>query len=122
MPTQPSKRRKLNKEEPPEWKEIKPLTYKDFQITANQQGMLDSDTTWFTPQNIHQYQQDPTIEEPVLPTEITAAAAIRNGQHPDLSSPEPLSQIARPQDEPMQFQTQAVLAPTIMDREQFEVM
>src|SRR5271170_2992980 len=108
MPLQTAKRRKLNKEEPAEWKEIKPLSHKDYQISATQEGMLDSEATWFTPQNIHQYQQGPLVDEPnILPAALTTT--LGNGQHPDLSSPEPSSQAGR-RDESQKFHTQAAAA------------
>jgi hypothetical protein len=100
----------LNKEEPPGWKEMKSISHKDYQISPGQQGMLDSDATWFTPHNLHQYQTGPeTDEAPVVST-----TAIIDQDHPPLSSPEPSSQAI--QRDHSQFHTQA---PPVMDESQF---
>jgi len=107
LPPQPSKRRKLNTEESAAWKELKSISYKDYQISAGDQGFLDSDTTWVHPGNIHDYDKAP--EDDDLP--LADTSLIENG-HPPLDSPEP-EPLSQRQDE-SQFHTQAprMLDPT----------
>jgi hypothetical protein len=99
-----SKRRKLAKEDHPAWAEVKNLKYQDYQITPGQQDILSKEASWFTPDNIAQYQTGPETDE-----QLKQEAPVFNGQgqdHPPLSSPEmgPSSQ------NESQFHTQA-LAP-----------
>jgi hypothetical protein len=96
-----SKRRKLAKEDHPAWAEVKNLKYQDYQITPGQQDILSKDASWFTPDNIAQYQTGPETDE-----QLKQEAPVFNGQgqdHPPLSSPEmgPSSQ------NESQFHTQA---------------
>lgn len=64
---------------------MKKLGYKDIQISAAQKKILDSDDSWFTPDDIHRYQAGGDLEEQILPVE----PVVNNGQdHPPLSSPE----------------------------------
>jgi hypothetical protein len=90
------------------------LSYKDYQISAAQQGMLDSDGTWVTPNNINKNREEPLeFEEPVLPNIVA-----NDQDHPPLSSPEtPASQPMRGDDP--QFSTQA---PPVMGESQFRKM
>lgn len=78
------------------------MKYKDYQITPNQQALLDSDATWFTPANVQEYQGGPPdVDEHIIPQKLVAT----NGRdHPPLSSPE--SSQDTPQDE-SRFLTQA---------------
>ena len=88
---------------------MKSISHKDYQISPAQQGMLDSDATWVTPQNLHEYQTGPETDE----TPAVATTAIIDQDHPPLSSPEPSRAIQR---DHSQFHTQA---PPVMDESQF---
>jgi len=88
---------------------MKSISYKDYQISPAQQGMLDSDATWVTPQNLHEYQTGPEVDEPPG----VATTTVIDQDHPPLSSPEPSQAIQR---DNSQFHTQA---PSIMDESQF---
>jgi hypothetical protein len=78
--------------------------------------MLDSDAAWFTPENIHEYQEGAAVsDEPILPPVIAS-----NGRdHPPLSSPEPDISSQPVQRMDSQFNTQA---PPMMDESQFRSM
>jgi len=108
LPPQPSKRRKLNTEESVAWKELKSLSYKDYQITAGDQGFLDAEATWVHPGNIHEYNKRPEDEEP-LPAADTSL--IENG-HPPLDSPEPEPLSQRHDDSQFHTQAPGMLDPT----------
>ena len=109
LPAQPSKRRKLNTEESVAWKELKSISYKDYQISAGDQGFLDSDTTWVHPGNIHDYDKGPEDDE--LPMADTSL--IENG-HPPLDSPEPEPLSQRQDDSQFHTQARRTLDPTQM--------
>ena len=100
----------MTKEEPPGWKEVKSISYKDYQISPAQQGMLDSDATWVTPQNLQEYQTGPERDEPPA----VSTTMVVDQDHPPLSSPEPSSQAIQRDD--LQFHIQA---PPVMDESQF---
>ena len=108
LPPQPSKRRKLNTEESVAWKEVKSISYKDYQITAGDQGYLDSETTWVHPGNIHDYNKRPEDEE-TFPAADTSL--IENG-HPPLDSPEPEPLSQRHNDSQFHTQAPGMLDPT----------
>jgi hypothetical protein len=88
------------------------LKYKDYQITPNQQALLDSDTTWFTPEKLHEYQGGPPEVDPHIMPQIIVATNGR--EHPPLSSPEAEPSQDTPQDD-SRFLTQV---PPMMDESQ----
>ena len=91
----------MNTEESAAWQEVKSISYKDYQITATDQGFLANDATWVHPGNIHDFEKG-AEDEDILPMADTSL--IENG-HPPLDSPEP-EPSSQPQDD-SQFHTQA---------------
>jgi hypothetical protein len=95
----------LNTEEPAAWKEVKTISYEDYQISANDQGFLANDATWVHPGNIHDF-DNAEDEETLL---MADTSLIENG-HPPLDSPEP--ELSSQRQDNSQFHTQA---PGMMD-------
>jgi hypothetical protein len=99
VPNPPAaKRRKIIREEPQAWKDLQNLKFKEYQITPNQQTILNSDSSWFHPGNAEDFPNGVENVETAVPVEEAV-----NGGHPPLSSPEPEEEITR---DDSQFYTQ----------------
>jgi hypothetical protein len=76
--------------------------------------MLDSDATWLTPGNLHEYKTRAEVEEST-PISAEHSVLVNYNNHPPLDSPEPSSQAEPRYDS--QFHTQA---PPMMDATQIK--
>ena len=85
----PSKRRRLSRKSVlDDWTAIDSISYQDYQISMNQQDILEQNTSWFQPANIQAYQQQRKKDDDVPDEETTILPKELNGDPPPLSSPE----------------------------------